>query len=170
MTTLLPVPASTRTVASALPERAGPPAAPVVAAVDDSPASRAAVAEAVDLAAELEAPLVFVHVRRGPAGFFGAPVYQRRLSKELERGRRVLDRALAAARVAEVDVEGEILEGSPPQRILEFARDRGAQLVVVGSRRRRLGRSIACAVARDADRPVVVAARRPTRRALERAA
>jgi nucleotide-binding universal stress UspA family protein len=168
VTALMAVPS--RIAAPALPEHARVPAAPVVAAVDASAASRAAVDEAVARAAELEAPLVFVFVRRGRLGFLGAPLYQRRLSKELERARRVLDRALAVASVAEVDAEGEILEGSPRRRILEFARDRGAQLVVVGSRRRRIRRSVAYALIRGSDLPVMVAAHRPTHLALERAA
>jgi nucleotide-binding universal stress UspA family protein len=133
--------------------------APIVAAVDDSLASRAAVEDAVDLGAELDVPLVFVYVRRGPADVFGGPVYKRRLATELEQARRVLDRALGLADAAEVRAEAVILEGPPAQRIVEFARDRGAHLVVVGSQRPRLRRSVARAVARGADRPVVVAAR-----------
>jgi nucleotide-binding universal stress UspA family protein len=168
MTALMPAP--TRTLAPALAERDAPPAAPIVAAVDASAAGRAAVEEATILAAELEAPLVFVHVRPGPAGFFGAPVYQRRLTKEMDGARRVLERALRVANVAEVEAEAEILEGPPRRRIVEFARDRGAQLVVLGSRRRRFGRSVARAVTRASDRPVVVAAPRPSRLALARAA
>ena len=135
------------------------PGAPIIAAVDDSASSRAAVEDAVTLAAELDVPLVFVHVRRGPASVFGGPVYKRRLAKEMGRARRVVERALRTAKVAEVSAEAEILEGSPRRRIVEFARDRGAQLMVVGSQRPRLRRSIAHAVARAADRPVVVAAR-----------
>jgi nucleotide-binding universal stress UspA family protein len=57
---------------AAAPE--APPAPPIVAAVDASPASRAAVDEAIILAAELDLSLVFVYVRRGPAGFFGRPI------------------------------------------------------------------------------------------------
>jgi hypothetical protein len=53
--------------------------------------------EAARLAGELDAPVVFVYVPRGPATFFGAPVYQRRLSREMTRARRVLDRALTIA-------------------------------------------------------------------------
>lgn len=155
MTALTPTP--TRAPARAPAENPPLRAAPIVAAVDGSAASRAAVEAAVKLAAELEAPLVFVYVRRGPAGFLGAPFYQRRLTKEMARARRVLDRALLAARIAEVDAEGEILEGSPRRRIVEFARDRGARLVVVGSRRRRIGRSVSRGVARAAKRPVVFA-------------
>jgi nucleotide-binding universal stress UspA family protein len=143
---------------------------PIVAAIDGSTASRAAIGDAVRLAAELNASVVFVYVRRGPAGFFGTPVYQRRLTKEMTHARRVLDHALAVADNAGVPAEGEILEGSPRRRILEFARDRGAQLVVVGSRRRRIRRSVAYALIRGSDLPVMVAAHRPTHLALERAA
>jgi nucleotide-binding universal stress UspA family protein len=130
---------------------------PIVAAVDGSAASRAAVGEAVRLGTELDAPIVFVYVRRGPAGLFGSPVYQRQLTKEMARARRVLDRALAVAASAGVSAEGEILEGSPRRRIAEIAGDRGARLVVVGSRKRKLGRSVSGGVAREAGRPVVVA-------------
>jgi nucleotide-binding universal stress UspA family protein len=161
-----PTPVPTRNAAPAAAADGQPAIAPIIAAVDASTASRAAVEEAVTLAAELEAPLVFAYVRRGPATFVGTPFYQRRLSKEMERARRVLERALRIARVAEVEAEAEILEGSPQRRIVEFARDRGAQLVVLGSRRRRLGRSIAWAITRAADRPVVVAARQSNRLAL----
>ena len=152
-----------RDVAAARAEAEAPAAAPVVAAVDDSAASRIAVEDAVALAAELQAPLVFVHARRGPPSFFGAPFYQRRLTRAMERARDVLDRALRIAQAAEIDATAEIVEGSPRRRIVEFARDRGAQLVVVGSRRRRLGGSVGFAVARGADRPVVVAGRRRAR-------
>ena len=88
-------------------------AAPIVAAVDGSAASTVAVETAVNLAAELDAPIVFVYVRRGPAGFLGTPVYQRQLTAEMVQGRRVLGEALEAAAAAGVDAEGEILEGAP---------------------------------------------------------
>jgi nucleotide-binding universal stress UspA family protein len=131
--------------------------APIVAAVEGSAASRAAIGEAVRLAIELSAPIVFVYVRRGPAGFFGTPVYQRRLTAEMARARRVLDRALAVADSAGVPAEGEILEGSPRRRISEFAHERSARLIVVGSRPRKLGQSVSTGVIRSAGRPVIVA-------------
>lgn len=133
--------------------------APIVAAVDASRASAAAVETAVQLATGLEAPIVFVFVRRGPAGFLGSPLYQRRLTAAMARGRRVLDGALAAAARAGVSAEGEILEGSPQRRIAEFARDRSSRLVVVGSRRHKLGRSVSSGVVGAAGGPVVVACR-----------
>ena len=55
--------------------------APIVAAVDGSSASRGAIEIAVKLAVELNGPLVFVYVRRGPAGFLGTPIFQRRLTR-----------------------------------------------------------------------------------------
>lgn len=142
-------------------ERSAQNVPPIVAAVDDSAASRAAMGEAVRLAGELDAPVAFVYVRRGPAGFFGAPVYQRRLTKQMARAGRVLERALALANSAGVQAEGEILEGSARRRITEFARDRGARLIVVGSRGRKLRQSVSAAVIRAAGRPVVVARSAP---------
>ena len=131
--------------------------APIVVAVDQSPASRAAIAEAVSLGRELDAPLVFAYVRRGPAAFFGEPVYQERLTRAMARARKVLDRAVDVAARAGVHAEGTILEGPPRKRISEFARERNARLVVVGSRKRRLGPSVSSAIVRAAGRPVVVA-------------
>ena len=145
----------------AVPKNTQRNTAPIVAAVDHSAASRSAIGEAVRLGRELDAPIVFAYVRRGPAGYLGAPVYQRLLTKAMERARRVLDRALDVAASAGVNAEAEILEGSPRRRIPEFAHDRDARLVVVGSRKRRLGPSVSSAIVRAAGRPVVVAKGRP---------
>jgi nucleotide-binding universal stress UspA family protein len=133
--------------------------APIVAAVDGTAASRSAVDTAVSLSRELDAPLVFVYVRRGPASFWGNPVYQRRLTAKMTRARRALDAALASAQRAGVDAEGEVLEGKPRRRILEFADDRGARLIVIGARGRRFGRSVSAGVTRASEQPVVVARR-----------
>jgi nucleotide-binding universal stress UspA family protein len=125
--------------------------------VDDSAASRAAVNEAVRIAAALDAMLVFVYVRRGPAAFLGEPVYQQRLSKEMRRARRVLEGAVGVAAAAGVHATAEVLEGSPRRRIAEFACDRAARLVVVGSRERKLSPSVSHGVAETAGRPVLIA-------------
>lgn len=74
-------------------------------------------------------------------------------------GRRALDDALAIAERAGVPATGEEIAGNPARRVVEFARLRCARLVVLGSRRRRLGRSVSRDVIRSADRPVVVAGR-----------
>jgi len=142
-----------------VPAKLEPEAAPIVVAVDDSRAAAAAAQAAVSLARELAAPLVFVYVRRGPSAAFGEPCYQRRLDAQMRAGRRALDDALALAERAGVSATGEQLAGSPARRVVEFARIRGARLVVLGSRRRRLGRSVSREVIRSTDRPVIVAGR-----------
>jgi nucleotide-binding universal stress UspA family protein len=149
------------------PSRAGalrraparPEAAPIVVAVDNSRAATAAVQAAVSLGADLAAPLVFVYVRRGPSSALGEPYYQRRLDAEMAFGRRALTDALAVAEEAGVPATGEQLAGNPARRVVEFARLRAARLVVLGSRQRRLRRSVARGVIRAADRPVLVAGR-----------
>ncbi len=150
---------TTTTTAAGAHRRRDSSQQPIVAAVDGSSASRAAMAEAVRLAAELDAPVVFAYARRGPSSMFGAPVYQRRLARELAHARRVLDRALSVAASSGIAATAEVLEGSPRRRILELARARHARLVVVGKRRRRLGRSVSGAIVAGAGRPVLVAKR-----------
>ena len=141
------------------PLRSESDAAPIVVAVDNSRAAAAAVRAAVRLAQELTAPLVFVYVRRGPSSALGEPYYQRRLDAEMRAGGRALDDALAVAQRAGVPATGEQLAGNPARRVVEFARLRGARLVVLGSRRSRLGRSVSRNVIRDADRPILVPGR-----------
>ena len=141
------------------PRSPQPVTAPIVAAVDNSFASATASRDAVRLGQALKAPIVFVYVRRGPSLTFGAPYYQRRLDTAMAAGRRALNDALAVAEQAGVPATGELLEGRPARRVVEFARLRGARLVVLGSRRRLLGSSVSRQVIRLADRPVVVAGR-----------
>jgi nucleotide-binding universal stress UspA family protein len=131
--------------------------APVVAAVDASASGAAAARAAIAAAERLRAPIVFVYVRRGPSSILGEPYYQRRLDAEIFAAKRALGAALAAAERAGVAASGEELAGSPARRLVEFARLRGARLVVLGSRRRRFGRSVSRSVIRRADRPVLVA-------------
>lgn len=130
---------------------------PIVAAVDVSTA-RTTAETAARLARELGAPLTFVHVRRRPLSLLGVPPYERRLTRDFFRARQALDVALAVAADAGVTAQGEIIEGDAADRIVEFARNREARLLVVGSRRRRLGRSISREAIRASDLPVLVAA------------
>jgi nucleotide-binding universal stress UspA family protein len=136
-----------------------PKAAPIVVGIDNSRSAATAAREAVRLGQELAAQLVFVYVRRGPSSVLGEPYYQRRLDAEMRAGRRALNDALAIAERAGVPATGEQLVGNPASRVVGFARERGARLVVVGSRRRRLGTSVSRDVIRSADRPVLVAGR-----------
>jgi nucleotide-binding universal stress UspA family protein len=154
-----PVQAAAPGVDQWTPSMAAPSARPVVVAVDDSPAAAAAVRDGVRLAGDLAAPVVFVYVRRGPSDALGEPYYQRRLDAEMRLGDRAIAAGIAAGRRAGVAASGEQLHGTPARRLDEFARLRNAQFVVVGTRRRRLARSVSRALIRRADRPVLVARR-----------
>jgi nucleotide-binding universal stress UspA family protein len=129
---------------------------PIVAAVEPRTAHVAADT-AARLARELDASLVFIYVRERPPAILGTPHYQRRLTEDLVRGRKTLDTALAAASRHGVMSYGEILEGNAATRIVEFARARQAQLLIVGQRRRRFRPSIVRRVIRSSAQPVVVA-------------
>jgi nucleotide-binding universal stress UspA family protein len=153
------IPSATRDPRVLVPEtRRRRADAPIVAAVDASASGAAAAREAVAIAKRLGAPVVFVYVRGGPSSILGEPYYQRRLDAEMARAKRALGEALAAAEQAGVAASGEVLEGAPARRLVEFADLRAARLVVLGPRRRRrFRRSVSRRVVRRAERPVMVA-------------
>jgi nucleotide-binding universal stress UspA family protein len=87
--------------------------------------------------------------------------YRQAIDAQLRTARATLDEAAARATALGVESESELLEGDPADQLLELARLRGAGLIVVGSRG--LGAmtgallgSVSYAVARGADRPVLV--------------
>jgi nucleotide-binding universal stress UspA family protein len=105
----------------------------IVIGVDGSAGATAAVEEGVELAQEVGARVTFVHVR--PAlPLFGDPYYQRKLSEQLRHAREVVDEALAAAAEHDVPADSDILDGNVANAIIEIARGREADLIVVGSR------------------------------------
>jgi nucleotide-binding universal stress UspA family protein len=133
---------------------------PVVIATDGSESAERAVVAGARVARTLGTRAVLVYVR--PAiGPLGEPYYQERLSEQMAYARAALDRAQALARQEECDADAEILEGNPPDQIVELARVRNAHLIVVGSRG--LGAvagallgSVSSAVIHRTDRPVLL--------------
>jgi nucleotide-binding universal stress UspA family protein len=146
----------------------GPSTAPIVVAVDGTRANSMAAADAVLLARDIRTPVVFVYVRRGPSTVWGKPFYQRRLTRALAKARSALEPPYMLARDAGVDAEVEILEGSPSRRIAGLAAARRAQLVVVGSRRGRLRRSVSRRLIAASNGPVWVAPDEESGRASQR--
>jgi nucleotide-binding universal stress UspA family protein len=100
-----------------------------------------------------------VMVRAPLPAVLGEPYYQRRLTRDLFRSRNALDTALAAASRRGVMSYGDIVEGDAATEIVEFASARNAQLLVVGTRRRRLVPSVSRRVIAASEQPVVVAPR-----------
>lgn len=141
----------------------------ILVATDGSENAQYAVGQAIELARSSGARLVVAYVRHAPLPVLGEPVYQRSLSRELGLAQQTTALAATQACGAGVEVEVEVVEGNPAARILEIARIRDVDLIVVGSRG--LGTvtgtllgSVSREVARKADRPVLVATRRVARR------
>jgi nucleotide-binding universal stress UspA family protein len=140
----------------------------ILVATDGSENGRHALDEALELAASNGAVVTILYVRHTPLPVLGDPFYQRTLSAELRRANETVTIAAGVAHSMGVDAEIEVLEGNPAGRILELARLRDVDLIVVGSRglgpiAGTLLGSVSREVVQRADRPVLVATQRQTR-------
>lgn len=134
----------------------------ILIATDGSPGSMAAVEEGVRLAKTLGAGVTFVAVAHAPLPLLGDPYYQRALSENLAVMRTALAKAIPYAEERHVQSDTELLEGSPAKAILDLARSRDVDLIVVGSRglgavKGALLGSVSSEIVHHADRPVLVA-------------
>ncbi|HXZ57818.1 MAG TPA: universal stress protein [Gaiellaceae bacterium] len=137
----------------------------MIIATDGSPGAREALSTGLSIAAESGAAVTLTYVRQKPLPIVGDPFYGRSLSQELMRARTVLADASVLAAEYGVEAETEVLEGDAAHRVLELARDRNADLIVVGSRGRgmvtgALLGSVSSSIVHDADRPVLVVKQR----------
>jgi len=150
------------------------PAVPeVIIAVDGSDESRFVAALAARLAKRARAEIVLAHVvpPLTPAAAPPVGIVPPLTHTEQAAGRRVLQRAWQA--LPDPDgVEVELLEGVPSRALEELSRERGAGLIVLGTRRpgrvrRLLSGSIADELAASGERPVMVIPDDVARRASE---
>jgi len=141
----------------------------ICCAVDFSRESRLALDEATELAWRMDGTLTLVHVNELPVP---APAADTLAGPEASLLAAVeLDRKLncwreEAQRITGTHVEVALLSGDPALEIARFVRDRGHDLIVMGTRggaenERRLG-SVAQAVVREAPCTVVVVRRGPS--------
>jgi nucleotide-binding universal stress UspA family protein len=133
----------------------------ILIATDGSAGAREAVNEGLELAEQLGADVQFVAIHEPPYPVFGDPYWQQSLSKELARLRPALRDAVAEAESRGIHASYDLLGGDPAERILDVARSRDVDLIVIGSRG--LGAvasvilgSVSKRVLHDADRPVLV--------------
>jgi nucleotide-binding universal stress UspA family protein len=135
----------------------------IVAGIDDSEPSDAAIAVVAGLPAEDRREVVFCSVADGEdipggRGYYWADV------QEAMRGHAqvVVDRAVALASARGIAAEGAVLDGHACDALIDFASARDADLIVVGSHGRRglrrffLG-SVAECIVRRSNVPVLVA-------------
>jgi len=137
-------------------------------AIDGSEGSDAAIDEALALAGDVGAHITFAFVRKPPSPLLGYPYYQHVVSTELAKAREAIDAATRQAHDAGVPAGSEILEGDPVDEILSFADNRGADVIVLGSRGRgalagALLGSVSSGVVQHASVPVLVAKERSRR-------
>ncbi len=140
---------------------------PILIATDGSPSAAAATREAVELAAQLETPLVVTtveHVGAPSYGYFGyAEVYSELCKAEHEHVHAVLEDV--AARAAEAGDPCETVAPDGPavgDEICRLAKAREASLIVIGAHgwgpvRRAFFGSVSLGVLHDAPCPVLVA-------------
>jgi nucleotide-binding universal stress UspA family protein len=130
----------------------------ILVATDGSACGQRAEDEGVSLAVATGARLVFLHVQTEVDPSRNRPGA---LSEENDETHALLDHALAKAIAAGVEAEAEIVEGSAAREIVDAARLRGADVIVVGSRG--LGKisgmflgSVSRDVLNETDRPVLI--------------
>jgi nucleotide-binding universal stress UspA family protein len=132
-----------------------------VIATDGSSEAREAVEYGLDLARSSHASATVVYVRRATGPCVGDRFYQHEMSEGLRRGEDAGDHAMRVAAELGVETDVFILEGDPAALIIEFARLKDADLIVLGSRNRgplvaALLGSVSNDVVTHADRPVLV--------------
>jgi nucleotide-binding universal stress UspA family protein len=132
----------------------------ILIATDGSTEAREAVEYGLDLARSGDASATIVYVRR-ELRFVGDRFYQHEISEGLRRGDDAGDHAMRVAAELGVETDVFILEGDPAALIIELARLKDADLIVLGSRNRgplvaALLGSVSNDVVTHADRPVLV--------------
>ena len=109
----------------------------VLCAYDGSAASKAALQEAIDLAAAMNARLAIVTVvERAPVGVAAAGVDPEALSATMERERGDQLRAAAAAVPDDIPLTTLLRSGHAGREILKAADEVGADVLVLGTRGR----------------------------------
>jgi nucleotide-binding universal stress UspA family protein len=111
---------------------------PIVFATDFSPASKGALAKAIELARKEGAELIVAHVYEPPASLSHSGVADDLIEAEIESTIRrdvekQMEPVLVTARAAGVRVRGEILSGHTAKRLADLADRNGAAMVVIGT-------------------------------------
>jgi nucleotide-binding universal stress UspA family protein len=137
----------------------------ILVAVDETPQSDAALALAMQLAAEQHAELTITTVMRHPGEWYAPPdvIVDPAIDARLEEdARSLLDRAAESARASGLEVETCLQEGQVIDAIVRCIADHRADLIVLGTHARRgIARAVQGSVAEGVLRataiPVLIA-------------
>jgi len=105
----------------------------ILAGVDGSAAALRAARQAGDLARVLGAHLYVVVAFDPIPDYLGEPYWEEAAAARLGKAQRVLEQAVEAIGDVPSGIETEMLEGRPAEAILEVAKNREADLIVVGT-------------------------------------
>lgn len=111
---------------------------PILHATDFSPASRAALTKAIELARRQHAPLLIAHVMTPPIpmmgdGYVSPATWDTIVKSYRKSSQRKLDVIVRRARAAGARVRGLLLEGMPAEAIVRAARGRRVGTIVMGT-------------------------------------
>lgn len=106
----------------------------ILLATDGSPDSQEALNYARDLALRDVSPVIVVHAFEPVPTYLGDPVEGRVLARHVAAGEEIAEEATGLLQEAGVEVIVEVLEGPPAHAILNVARVRACDLIVMGSR------------------------------------
>ena len=131
----------------------------ILLSVDGSEHALRAAKMAGDLARSINAKQLRIVVAYDPVpAYLGDPNLQQAINARLEQSKIVLDAATQAVGAVSCEIHTELLEGSPAEAIIEVARTRDSDVIVMGARG--LGR-IATAVLGSTSQKVVAHATCP---------
>lgn len=109
---------------------------PIILATDGSASAAPAVEQAVELAAESQAPLIIVSVWDSPytgLGYAPLPVVVDVNAEMMERAPKIVEAVAHRAQAAGVNAEPVVRRGFPVDEICRLADERNARLIVIGS-------------------------------------
>lgn len=133
----------------------------ILYATDGSPAAQRALSHARELAERYDAEIILVHVFRKIKEFGDSPYFSELKEDRQKAVDTVIGRAMAGFEDSDVIVHIEPCEGEPSRAIINVARVRNCDLIVMGSRGRSsfeellLG-SVSDKVVRHAPCPVLI--------------
>ncbi len=111
----------------------------ILVPTDFGESSARALDLALEIAAKFDSQVTVLHAGWVPTQYFAAysEVLAMPASEIAKEARKELDEAVKAAQKRHARVEGEVVTGDAPERILDFAKEHGVDTIVMGTHGRR---------------------------------